>query len=476
MIDLEPIIGLEVHVQLGTVSKAFSATAIDASAPPNSLTDPTVLALPGALPTFNRRVVELALRLGLATGCAIRSRSRFARKHYFYPDLPKGYQITQYDEPLCENGSLEILVDDAPHRVSITRIHLEEDAGKNLHRASCSLVDLNRCGVPLCEIVSAPELGSARAAAAYMRAIRQLVRYLEISAGDMEKGQLRCDANVSLREIGSDRLGTRTELKNINSFKFVERAIEHEITRQRAILSAGGEVIQETRLWDSAHGRSRSMRSKEDSSDYRYLPEPDLPPLVIDGRLVQETHRALPELPMARYRRLVAEQGLSSADARALTAERDLADYYDRALATTRGGDPRAIASWVLTELLGALNRDQLALGESPIAPQQLSALVGLVDNRMISGKIAKSVFARMYKSGEHPRDIVEREGLRQITSTSAITTIASDVIAANPAQVRAYRAGKRKLMGFFVGQVMKASQGRANPEIVNQVLAELLA
>ncbi len=475
MTDFEPIIGLEVHIQLGTTSKAFSAAAVDSGAAPNSLTDPTVLALPGALPTFNRRAVELTLRLGLATGCSIRSRSRFARKHYFYPDLPKGYQITQYDEPLCEAGSLEILVDDQPHKINITRIHLEEDAGKNLHRGDCSLVDLNRCGVPLCEVVSAPELTSARAAAAYMRALRQLVRYLDISDADMDKGQLRCDANVSLRAHSSERLGTRTELKNINSFKFVERAIDHEIARQRAILAAGGEIALETRLWDATRGLSRSMRSKEESSDYRYLPDPDLPPLVIDGRLLQETHRDLPELPMARFRRLVAENGLSRAEARTLTAERDLADYYDLAVTSSRDGDPRAIASWVLTELLGALKRDQRAVTASPIAAHQLAALVRLIDDQTISGKIAKTVFARMYATGDPPRDIVDREGLRQITSTKVITDLATAVIADHPTQVSAYRAGKSKLMGFFVGQVMKASQGKANPEIVNQILAELL-
>ncbi len=471
----EPVIGLEVHVQLDTASKAFSASAVQFGARPNSLTDPTVLGLPGSLPVFNQRALELALRLGIATACQIRARSRFARKQFFYPDMPKGYQISQYDEPLCEHGALEILVGEEIRKIRLTRIHLEEDAGKNTHHGGASLVDLNRCGVPLCEIVSEPDLRSAEEAAEYMRALRLLVRYLGISGGDMEKGQLRCDANVSLREVGTTALGTRTELKNINSFKFVQRAIEHEIERQAAILDGGDKVVQETRLWDADRGLSQSMRSKEEANDYRYFPDPDLPPLVVDGRQLGDVRAALPELPLSRYRRLVHEHGLNPADARALIAERELVEFYDAALATGRGVEPRTIAGWVLSELLGALHRDQRALVDSPVSPDRLAALTRLIGDGTISGKIAKDVFAKMYATGDHPRDIVDREGLRQITDDGAIEAIARAVVEAHPEQAASYRGGKTKLLGFFVGKVMKETGGKANPQATSEILKRLL-
>ncbi len=477
----EPVIGLEVHVQLGTASKAFSASAARFGDPPNSLTDPTVLGLPGALPVFNHRALELAVLLGLATGCEIRTRSRFARKHYFYPDLPKGYQISQYEQPLCEHGAVELVLDEAPLRVRLTRIHLEEDAGKNMHAGGkSSLVDLNRAGVPLCEIVSEPDIHSPEEAAEYMRALRQLVRYLGISQGDMEKGQLRCDANVSVRPAGESRLGNRTELKNINSFRFVQHALEHEIQRQIRVLESGGEVVQETRLWDSDVGVSKPMRSKEEAEDYRYFPDPDLPPLVVDEATVEELRSRLPELPMARYRRLIDALGISAQDARALTAEREIADYFDAAVAAygedNRDRGARGIGNWMQTELTRLLNRDQRDIADCPARPEHLAALVRLIDEGTISGKIAKSVFEKMYDTGDAPEAIVEREGLVQISDEGAIEEIARRIVEANPKQAADYRAGKQKLLGFFVGQVMKETRGKANPQTVNQVLRRLLS
>jgi aspartyl-tRNA(Asn)/glutamyl-tRNA(Gln) amidotransferase subunit B len=474
----EPVIGLEVHVQLGTASKAFSGSSTRFGAAPNSLTDPTVLGLPGALPVFNRQALEYALLLGLAAGCRIRRASRFARKHYFYPDLPKGYQISQYDEPLCEGGAIELGVGGTLHSVRLIRIHLEEDAGKSIHQpGATSLVDLNRAGVPLCEVVSEPDIRSAEEAAEYMRALHQLVRYLGISDGDMEKGQLRCDANVSVRPRGQSAFGTRAELKNINSFRFVQKAIEHEIARQIRVLESGGRVIQETRLWDADAGLSRSMRSKEEAEDYRYFPDPDLPVLVVDDALLEATRQRLPELPMARYRRYVETWGLAVDDARVLTGERNLSDYFDAAVAAY--GDPsgaKPLANWIQSELLRELNRDGRDVSACPIAPARLAALVRLVDQGAISGKIAKQVFAEMYRTGDAPEAIVAREGLTQISDESALEGIVRDIIAANPGQVAAYRGGKTKLIGFFVGQVMKQTGGQANPQLVNQVLERLLA
>ncbi len=469
----EAVIGLECHVQLATETKAFSASASTYGAPPNSCTDPTVLGLPGALPVVNRRQIELALTLGLATGSTLRRRSRFSRKHYFYPDLPKGYQISQFDEPLCEHGTVEFVVDGVPRSVRLTRIHLEEDAGKNLHRAKRSLVDLNRAGVPLVEIVSEPELRSAEEAGEYMRTLRQLVRWLGISDGNMEEGSLRCDANVSLRPVGATTLGTKAELKNINSFKFVERAIEHEIARQTAILDAGGRVVQESRLWDADAGTSHAMRSKEEAHDYRYLPDPDLPPLVIDEEWIDRARAALPELPTARRQRLVAEYGLTVADARVLTEERALADWFEAA--ARAHGDGKRVSNWVQSELLRELNRDARTIDACPIRPEALAALLRLIDDGTISGKIAKEVFTKMYASGDAPGVIVEREGLVQVTDTSAIETAARAAIDANPKQAEQYRAGKTQMIGFFVGQVMKATGGKANPAAVNEVLARLL-
>jgi aspartyl-tRNA(Asn)/glutamyl-tRNA(Gln) amidotransferase subunit B len=466
----EPVIGLECHVQLATASKLFSASSTAFGGVPNSQTDPPVLGLPGALPVLNEAAVDLAIRLGLAVGATIRRRSRFARKHYFYPDLPKGYQISQYDEPLCEGGGIQV----GGRFIRLTRIHIEEDAGKNIHQPGegLSLVDLNRAGVPLCEVVSEPDLRGADEAAEYMRALRQIVRWLGISDGNMEEGSLRCDANVSVRPAGEARYGTRTELKNINSFKFVHKAIEFEIARQIELLEAGQRVVQETRLWDADRGTSHAMRSKEHAHDYRYFPDPDLPPLVVAAERIERLRAELPELPAARRARFVAELGLPEVDARQLTEERALADYFEDA---ARGADPKKVANWIQSELLRELNKDGRDIGASPVAPAELAELVRLIDEGTISGKIAKDVLARMVESGEGARAIVEREGLTQVTDRAAIEAACRAAVAASPRQAEQYRAGKTAMLGFFVGQVMKATGGKANPQLVNEILRKLL-
>jgi aspartyl-tRNA(Asn)/glutamyl-tRNA(Gln) amidotransferase subunit B len=494
--DWEPVIGLEVHVQLATRSKAFSPSANAFGHLPNSLADPVVLGLPGALPTFNRAALELALRLGIATSSQIRARSRFARKHYFYPDLPKGYQISQYDEPLCEHGALELVVAGEIKPINLTRIHIEEDAGKSLHVGSVSHVDLNRAGVPLVEVVSAPELTSADEAAEFMRSLHRLVRWLDISEADMEKGQLRCDANVSIRRRGEAKLGTRAELKNINSFRFVRDAVEHEIGRQIRVVEGGGTITQETRLWDADSGTSHPMRSKEQAEDYRYFPDPDLPPLVVDREMMDDIRRRMPELPTARFARYRRVHGLSADDARTLISERALAEYFDAAVAAhlgersqgpaspDRAAPPiggaevrsgRALASWILTELLGALNAEGRSIERSPVSPALLAELVQLVDDGTISGKIGKDVFAESYRTGESPRAIVERRGVQQISDEATLQAIVDKVVAANPKQADAFKAGKDGLFGFFVGAVMKDTGGRANPVITSNLLHKRL-
>ena len=472
----EPVIGLEVHVQLATRSKAFSSSAVAFGAEPNTLTDPLVLGLPGSLPVFNRAAVELALKLGIATESKIRAKSRFARKHYFYPDQPKGYQISQYDEPLCEDGHLDLLIAGQIKRVRLQRIHLEEDAGKNLHVGNVSHVDLNRAGVALVEVVTAPELGSAEEAAELMRSLHRLVRWLEISEADMEKGQMRCDANVSVRRRGEDRLGTRTELKNINSFRFVQNAVEHEIARQIRILETGGRIVQETRLWDADAGCSAPMRSKEDANDYRYFPDPDLPPLVVDGTLMAAILRSLPELPVPRYDRYIKQHGLTPDAARTIVSERSLAEFFDavvKAHPNDRAG--RAIANWTLSELLGALNAESKSIAQSPMSPAVLSELIHLVEDGTISGKIGKEIFAESYRTGESPRAIVERRGVQQISDEPQLWEVVDRVVGAHQNQADAYKSGKDGLFGFFVGQVMKETQGRANPVITSDLLHKRL-
>jgi aspartyl-tRNA(Asn)/glutamyl-tRNA(Gln) amidotransferase subunit B len=473
--DWEPVIGLEVHVQLATRTKAFSPTQVLFGEPPNSLTDPLVLGLPGTLPVFNQHALELALKLGVATSSQIRAKSRFARKQYFYPDLPKGYQISQYDEPLCEHGFLELLVGKEVKRVKLTRIHLEEDAGKNTHVGQVSHVDLNRAGVPLVEVVSEPELRSAEEAAEFMRSLHRLVRWLDISEADMEKGQLRCDANVSVRLRGEDRLGQRTELKNINSFRFVQNAVEHEIARQLRIVDDGGRIERETRLWDADAGQSAPMRSKEEANDYRYFPDPDLPPLVVDGSVMGTILQTLPELPIRRFERYT-KGGIAADDARTLVSERAMADYFDAAvLAFPNAQGAKLIANWMLTELLGALNAENKSIRESPMPPETLAALVALIEDGTISGKIGKDIFSESYKTGEAPLAIVDRKGVRQISDEPALWEIIDNIVKANTKQAEAYAAGKDGLFGFFVGAVMKATNGRANPVMTTDLLKKRL-
>ncbi len=474
--DFEPVIGLEIHVQLATHAKAFSPSAIEFGAPPNTLTDPTVLGLPGALPAFNAGALALALALGVATGSQIRTRSRFARKHYFYPDQPKGYQISQFDEPLCEHGFLDILVGTTVKRIALERIHLEEDAGKTMHVGAVSHVDLNRAGIPLVEVVTAPVITSSDEAAELMRSLHRLVRWLGISEADMEKGHLRCDANVSVRPRGEARLGVRTELKNINSFRFVQAAIDHEIARQLRIIEAGGTIERETRLWDGNAGQSAPLRSKEEANDYRYFPDPDLPPLVVEARLMAETVRQQPTLPVARFSRYIDELGLAPDDARTLVGERALSDYFDAAIAEPGGtARARSIANWLLTELLGALKAAAVEIEAAPLPPTTLAALVALVESGAISGKIGKEVLEESFRTGEAPAAIVERRGVQQISDVAILQPLVDAAVDANPKQLGSYLGGKDSLFSFFVGQVMKATQGRANPAVTAALLKQKL-
>ncbi len=473
----ETIIGLEVHVQLKTRTKIFSACPAPPSAtePPNTYIDPLTLGLPGTLPVLNAEAVRMATMMGLATGCRIRRRCRFARKHYFYPDLPKGYQISQYDEPLCEDGHIDIDVDGQLKRVRILRIHLEEDAGKTIHDADRgeSLVDYNRAGVPLIEIVSQPDLRSPDEAIAYLQELRRLVRYLGIGDANMEEGNFRCDANLSLRPRGQEKLGTKTEVKNMNSFRAIKLALSYEEQRQRLALEAGERIVQETRLWDADAGRTEPMRSKEEAHDYRYFPEPDLMPLVVSDAFVAEVEHSLPELPRAKYRRYIEELGLNAYDAGVLTAEPELARYYEAVLARW-SKDPKRVANWVTTELLGKLGRDKRSIDESPVAPEALAVILDAIDTGKISGKMAKGVFDRVYREGVDPAAVIEEMG-GQITDEATLRALVEEVVGAHPNEVARYRAGKKQLLGFFVGQIMRQTRGRANPQLVNRLLRETL-
>jgi aspartyl-tRNA(Asn)/glutamyl-tRNA(Gln) amidotransferase subunit B len=474
-VEFEPVIGLEVHAQLLTASKIFCGCSTRFGAPPNSQTCPVCTGLPGALPVLNARAVEFAIRMGLATGCTIRGTSVWARKNYFYPDLPKGYQISQFDAPLCERGHLSIDLDGEPRTIRIHRIHMEEDAGKNLHDQdpAASLVDLNRSGVPLIEIVSEPDMRSAREAHAYLTKLRQIVVYLEICDGNMEEGSLRCDANVSIRPTGSDTLGTKVEIKNLNSFKGVEAAIEFEIARQAEVLRQGGRVRQETRLWDATKLETRSMRSKEEAHDYRYFPEPDLVPLQVDAARLAEIEAALPELPDAKRARFMDRYQLPAYDAAVIAASRPLADYYETAVGA--GADPKLASNWIMTEVLGLLRDRGLDIGQSPVGATALAGLICMVSDGTLSGKMAKEVFAAMVESGEEPARVVERLGLRQIHDENLLAAIVDRVLAAFPDEVAKYRGGKTNIMGHFVGQIMKETRGQANPAEVNRLLRERL-
>jgi aspartyl-tRNA(Asn)/glutamyl-tRNA(Gln) amidotransferase subunit B len=467
--------GLEVHAQLLTESKIFCACSTRFGAAANTQTCPVCAGMPGVLPVLNEMAVEYAVRMGMATGCSIRQRSRFARKNYFYPDLPKGYQISQFEEPLCTDGHLTVETQAGERTIRIERIHLEEDAGKTLHDQDpdSSLVDLNRTGTPLIEIVSEPDLRDPLEAHAYLAKLKQILVYLEICDGNMEEGSLRCDANVSLRPAGQSTLGTKTEIKNLNSFKGVEAALRHEIKRQVALLDSGQRVVQETRLWDAQRGETRVMRSKEEAHDYRYFPEPDLLPLILDTAWLERVRAALPELPDSKRERFQVQYGLGRYHAHVLTGTRALADYYESAVGA--GGDPKRLANWVQTELLGLLNARGIGIEASPISAASLSELVRLVEADRISGKMAKDVFAEMQRSGEAAGSIVERRGLEQISDRTALLPVVQRILEANPGEVEKYREGKTKLLGFFVGQAMKATRGQANPQELEQLLRESL-
>jgi aspartyl-tRNA(Asn)/glutamyl-tRNA(Gln) amidotransferase subunit B len=475
--DWETVIGLEIHAQLATRSKIFSGSATAYGAAPNTQANLVDLGYPGVLPVLNGEAVKMAVRFGLATGAKIARRSVFARKNYFYPDLPKGYQISQYERPVVEDGSLEILLEDGTRKiVGITRAHLEEDAGKSLHEDFHGLsgIDLNRAGTPLLEIVSEPDLRSAKEAVAYMKKIHTLVRYLEICDGNMQEGSFRCDANVSVRPKGQAEFGTRAEIKNLNSFRFVERAINYEVERQIELIEGGGKVVQETRLYDPDRGETRPMRSKEEANDYRYFPDPDLLPLAIDESLIEAVRASLPELPDEKAARFGRDHGLSAYDAGVLTSSRELAEYYETVVKGL-GGQSKLAANWVMGELSGALNKEGLDVTASRVGATSLAGLLARIADDTISGKIAKEVFEAMWSEGRSADEIIEAKGLKQITDTSAIERAIDEVMAKNPQQLADYRAGKDKLFGFFVGQVMKATQGKANPAQLNELLKRKL-
>ena len=475
MTQFEPVIGLEVHAQLKTETKIFCGCSTRFGAPPNSHTCPVCLGMPGVLPTLNKKVVEYTMRMALATNCRIAPVSRFARKNYFYPDLPKGYQISQYELPIAEAGHVETVVDGRVVRIGLTRIHMEEDAGKLVHdpRRPVSFVDLNRAGVPLMEIVSEPDLRSPEEAGAYLRTLRAVIRWIDIGDGNMEEGSFRCDANVSLRPEGSTTLGTRAEVKNLNSFKNVEKALHYEIARQGEILREGGAIVQETRLWDPDKGVTVSMRGKEEAHDYRYFPDPDLLPLEIDPQWVEAVRSALPELPDARRARFVERYRLPDYDAALLTTSRELADYFEACVALY--DQPKAVSNWIMGPLLGLLNARDAAIEATPVSAADLAALLRLLDEGVISHKIAKTVFDEMAASGQPPAEIIKAKGLSQVSDGDAIEQAVDGVLAAHPDEVARYTAGQTKLMGFFVGQVMKATGGKANPKMVNQMLTRKL-
>jgi aspartyl-tRNA(Asn)/glutamyl-tRNA(Gln) amidotransferase subunit B len=473
--EFESVIGLEVHAQLLTRTKIFCGCSTEFGAPPNTHTCPVCLGMPGVLPVLNQKVVEYSILMALATHCAIAHNSRFARKNYFYPDLPKGYQISQYELPIAEHGYINVEINGTKKKIGITRIHMEEDAGKLKHDPyrPVSLVDFNRTGVPLIEIVSEPDIRSPEEAGQYLRHLRSILRYLEICDGNMEEGSFRCDANVSIRPVGAEEFGTRAELKNMNSFKNVEKALAYEIERQKSIVEDGGEVVQETRLWDDDKGITVSMRGKEEAHDYRYFPDPDLVPLVIDEEWIASVKDVLPELPEEKKERFITEYDLPSYDAEVLTTGKDLADYFEACV--KKFSQPKQVSNWVMGPLLGVLKAQEKEIGESPVSSDRLAELLQLIVSGTISGKIAKTVFEEMVKTGKSPKEIVEKKGLVQVTDTGAIEEIVKNILSQLPDEVEAYKGGKKKLLGFFVGQVMKETKGKANPQIVNEILRKLL-
>ena len=474
--EWETVIGLEIHTQLATNSKIFSGASTAYGAAPNTQACAVDLGLPGVLPVLNAQVVNMAIKFGLAINAEIAPVSVFARKNYFYPDLPKGYQISQFELPIVGKGAVSIELEDGSSKtIGVTRAHLEEDAGKSLHEDFHGMtgIDLNRAGTPLLEIVSEPDMRSAQEAVAYMKKIHSLVRYLEISDGNMQEGSFRCDANVSVRPKGQQEFGTRSELKNINSFRFVERAIEFEVERQIELIEAGGEVVQETRLFDPNKGETRSMRSKEEAMDYRYFPDPDLLPVEVDNKLIESMRQTLPELPDARRSRFVSDYGLSDYDAGLLTASRDMADYYEAVVKEST--EAKLAANWVMGELSGYLNKEDKDITDSPVTASMLAGMITRIKDNTISGKIAKDVFDAMWQGEGDADAVIESKGLKQITDSGEIEALVDEVIANNPQQVEQFKAGKDKMLGFFVGQIMKATQGKANPAQVNQLLIKKL-
>ena len=488
--EYEAVIGLEVHAQLLTASKIFCGCATLFGAPPNTQVCEVCLGMPGSLPVLNRKAVEFALKMALATDCRINPESVFARKNYFYPDLPKGYQISQYELPLAEHGVLPIRVNGAARRIGITRIHLEEDAGKLIHSESrpVSFVDFNRTGVPLIEIVSEPDIRTPEEAVEYLKGLRNILLYLEICDGNMEEGSLRCDANISLRPVGEKALGTKTELKNMNSFRFVKAALEYEIRRQRALLAAGRELVQETRLWDPAANQTISMRGKEEAHDYRYFPDPDLVPVRVSREWIEDLTKRQPELPAARLARFQTEYGLPEYDAEVLTGDKALADYFEATVKVFP--NPKQVSNWIMVEIMRELKKGAKVIGPAAatippifvsasgtrISPEGLGRLLSLVKTGAISGKLAKEVFEEMLATGKDPGAIVQERGLVQITDGEALEPLAREILAAHPKEVAEYRAGKTKLLGFFVGQLMKRTKGQANPQLANEIFQRLLA
>jgi len=471
----EVVIGLEVHAQLLTESKIFCSCSTKFGALPNSHVCPVCMGMPGVLPVLNKKVVEFALKMALATHCRINSYSVFARKNYFYPDLPKGYQISQYEHPLAKDGWVEIEVTGQKKQIGIVRIHIEEDAGKLIHdlHKPISYVDFNRTGVPLIEIVSKPDIRTPEEGVAYLKKLRSILRYLGICDGNMEEGSFRCDANISLRPIESEKFGVRTELKNMNSFKHVQRALTYEIERQRSILEQGGSIIQETRLWDETKNITRSMRGKEEAHDYRYFPDPDLMPVVIDKNWIEKIEKTLPELPDVKKQRFVQEYRLPEYDAEVLTSEKELAEYFEQVV--KYGSDAKLASNWMMSEVLRKLNQEKREITACPITPKDLAELLQLIQKGTISGKIAKIVFEEMYSSGKPASQIVREKSLIQITDQAVLEKIAQKIIESYPKEVEQYKAGKEKLLGFFVGQMMKQTKGKANPQLVNKIFKELL-
>lgn len=475
----EAVIGLEVHTELQTTTKIFCSCRTSFGADPNTNVCPVCLGLPGVLPVLNKKVLEYAVRAGLALNCEISRFSKFDRKNYYYPDLPKNFQTSQFDLPICEHGYLDVEVEGEKRRIRITRAHMEEDAGKLVHHGTSitdsdySLVDYNRTGTPLLEIVSEPDMRSAKEAVAYMEKMRAILQYVGISDCRMEEGSLRCDANVSVRPVGQKELGTKTEIKNINSFKGVERAIEYEAMRQAELLEDGGKVVQETRTWDEKEGVTKSMRTKEEANDYRYFPEPDLVPFTVSDEYIENIRKSLPELPDARKERYMKEFGLSSEDAVFMTNDKATADYFEAAVAA--GADPKACVNWLMGEFASQLSTDGIEIAKAPVSAENLAALLKLISKGTISGKIAKKVFATMWKEGGNPEEIVKAQGLVQISDTAELSKLVDEVVGKNPKAVEDFKAGKKKAVGALVGQIMKATKGKANPRVINELLNKKL-